>query len=246
MDKNYPLTIFIINGHKLFLVIINKGFKMRQYESYKCNACGNVIEVQNVGGGTLSCCDQEMKMVTENLTLVNLMKSFAGESQARNKYEYFAKVAQKDGYRDIAEHFQRAANNEKVHAKLELSLHNRMINDSQESFGDTKENLQAAIDGESYENVTMYPDFAKIAKDEGYSEAARLFTGIGKIEVEHENMFKMLLERLESDTEFVSDNEEEEWICEVCGHVHRGKKPPKTCPVCKHPQEYQSRLNSKK
>jgi len=219
---------------------------MRQYETYKCNICGNEVEVQNVGGGELNCCGQAMEMTTENLTLVNLMKAFAGESQARNKYEYFAKVAQKEGYRDIAEHFQRAANNEKVHAKLELSLHNRMVSDSDNNFGNTAENLQYAIDGESYENITMYPDFASIAKEEGYSEAARLFTGIGKIEVEHENMFKMLLERLEAGNEHISEEDEEAWICEVCGHVHYGKKALKMCPVCKHPQEYQSRLNSKK
>ena len=218
---------------------------MRQYETYRCNKCGNEVEVQKVGGGELHCCGEAMEMITENLTLVNLMKAVAGESMARNKYEYFAKVAQKEGYRDIAEHFQRAANNEKVHAKLELALHNRMESGTENNFGNTKENLQYAIDGESYENVTMYPDFAKIAKEEGYSEAARLFTGIGKIEIEHENMFKMLLERLEAGAEHQSEDEEE-WICEVCGHVHRGKKPPKVCPVCKHPQEYQSRLNSKK
>jgi rubrerythrin len=174
------------------------------------------------------------------------MKAFAGESQARNKYEYFAKVAQKEGYRDIAEHFQRAANNEKVHAKLELALHNRISNSSEDSFGSTAQNLQMAIDGESYENTTMYPDFAKVAKDEGEGEASRLFSGIGKIEVEHERMFKMLLERLESDSEFISQEGEEAWICEVCGHIHYGKKALKVCPVCKHPQEYQSRLNSKK
>jgi rubrerythrin len=202
--------------------------------------------VQNVGGGKLTCCGEAMEMITENLTLVNLMKAFAGESQARNKYEYFAKVAQKEGYRDIAEHFQRAADNEKVHAKLELALCNKMTNNCEDSFANTKENLQMAIDGESYENITMYPDFAQIAKDEGHKEAARLFSGIGKVEVEHENMFKMLLDRLESDSEFVSENEEEAWICEVCGHVHYGKKALKSCPVCKHPQEYQSRLNSKK
>ena len=219
---------------------------MRQYETYKCNKCANEVEVQNVGGGELHCCGEAMEMVTDNLTLVNLMKSFAGESQARNKYEYFAKVAQKEGYRDIAEHFQRAANNEKVHAKLELALHNRMLNDTEDNFGTTKENLQYAIDGESYENITMYPDFAAIAKEEGYKEAGRLFSGIGKIEVEHENMFKMLLERLEAQAEHVSENEEEAWICEVCGHVHYGKKALKKCPVCNHGEEYQSRLNSKK
>ncbi len=219
---------------------------MRKYETYKCNKCGNEVEVQNVGGGELHCCGEAMEMTTKNLTVVNLMKSFAGESQARNKYEYFAKVAQKDGYRDIAEHFQRAANNEKVHAKLELALCNRMMNDSEESWGTTVENLKMAIDGESYENLTMYPDFAQIAKDEGYKEASRLFSGIGKIEVEHENMFKMLLERLEADAEHTSENSEEAWICEICGHVHYGKKALKVCPVCKHGEEYQSRLNSKK
>ncbi len=219
---------------------------MKQYESYKCNKCGNIVEVQNVGGGKLVCCGEAMEMITENLTSINLMKAFAGESQARNKYEYFAKVAQKEGLRDIAEHFQRAADNEKIHAKLELTLNNRMMNETDNNFANTKENLQIAIDGESYENITMYPDFAQIAKDEGHKEASRLFEGIGKIEVEHENMFKMLLVRLESDSEFISENEEEAWICEVCGHVHYGKKALKICPVCKHPQEYQSRLNSKK
>ena len=114
------------------------------------------------------------------------------------------------------------------------------------TFGNTKENLQCAIDGESYESTTMYPDFAQIAKDEGYKEAAKLFTGIGKIEVEHEKMFQMLLDRLEADAEFVSEDPEEAWICEVCGHVHYGKKALKNCPVCDHGQEYQSRLNSKK
>jgi len=219
---------------------------MRQYESYRCNKCGNIVEVQSVGGGDLVCCEQKMEMITTNLTSVNLLKAFAGESQARNKYEYFAKIAQKEGFRDIAEHFQRAANNEKTHAKLELALNNRMISGSENSFGDTKENLQAAIDGESYENTTMYPEFAKIAKEEGHKEAARLFDGIGKVEVEHENMYKKLLARLESEEEFVSEDEEEAWICEVCGHIHYGKKALKVCPVCKHPQEYQSRLNSQK
>ncbi len=219
---------------------------MREYESYRCNKCGNVVEVQSVGGGELHCCGEKMECITENLTTVNLMKAFAGESMARNKYEYFAKVAQKEGYRDIAEHFQRAANNEKTHAKLELALYNRLKTGSDNSFGDTKENLQVAIDGESYENITMYPNFAQIAKEEGIKEAEKLFDGIGKIEVEHENMYRMLLERLESGKEFESDNDEEAWICEVCGHIHYGKKALKVCPVCKHPIEYQSRLNSKK
>jgi rubrerythrin len=185
-------------------------------------------------------------MITENLTVVNLMKAVEGESVARNKYEYYAKVAQKEGYRDIAEHFQRAANNEKKHAKMQLALHNQMKNGSDQEFGNTEENLQDAINGESYENTTMYPDFAAIAKEDGEKEAARLFSGIGKIEVEHEKMYRMLLERLTSGAEYVSEDEEEAWICEICGHVHYGKKALKTCTVCKHPKEYQSRLNSKK
>lgn len=219
---------------------------MRQYESYKCPKCGNIVEVQHVGGGPLSCCGVAMECVTENLTAVNLLKAFAGESQARNKYEYFARVAQKEGYRDIAEHFQRAANNEKHHAKMELQLHNKMIHGQESGFGDTLENLKCARDGENYENVTMYPDFEAIARAEGYKDAATLFKGIGKIEVEHENMYKMLIARLEAGEEFKSEDGNEAWICEVCGHIHYGKKALKKCPVCDHGQEYQSRFNTQK
>ena len=216
---------------------------MRQHESYKCNVCGNIVELSHVGGGKLHCCGKEMECITTDLTSVVLMKAFAGESMARNKYEYFAKIAQKEGYRDIAEHFQRAANNEKMHAKLELKAYNVLNYDKE--FGNTSENLQYAIDGESYENLTMYPDFSKVAKDEGHSEIAKMLALIGKVEIEHENMYRMLKQRLDSGKEHVSD-EEEEWICEECGHIHRGKKALKVCPVCKHPLEYQSRLNSKK
>ena len=216
---------------------------MRQHESYKCNVCGNIVELSHLGGGKLHCCGKEMECITTDLTSVVLMKAFAGESMARNKYEYFAKVAQNEGYRDIAEHFQRAANNEKMHAKLEFKAYNVLNYDRE--LDNTSGNLQYAINGESYENTTMYPDFAKIAKDEGHADIARMLDMIGKIEIEHENMYKMLKDRLDSGKEFVSEDEEE-WICEICGHVHRGKKALKVCPVCKHPQEYQSRLNSKK
>ena len=216
---------------------------MRQHESYKCNVCGNIVELSHLGGGKLHCCGKEMECITTDLTSVVLMKAFAGESMARNKYEYFAKSAQKEGYREIAEHFQRAANNEKMHAKLELKAYNVLNYDKE--FGNTSENLQYAIDGESYENLTMYPDFSKVAKEEGHSEIAKMLALIGKVEIEHENMYRMLKQRLDSGKEHVSD-EEEEWICEECGHIHRGKKALKVCPVCKHPLEYQSRLNSKK
>ncbi len=213
---------------------------MKKYESYRCDICGNVVEVQEVGGGELHCCGQTMSSITVDVTLVNLLKAFAGESQARNRYEYYAKVAQKEGYRDIAAHFQRAANNEKEHAKLELALYNRMKNHSEVSWNDTLENLKDAIAGESYENLTMYPDFAAIAKEEGHDEAARLFRNIGKVEVEHEKMYKELLARLNEGHEFESEDEEV-WICEVCGHVHYGRKAPEKCPVCAHPKEYFSR-----
>ena len=219
---------------------------MRKYESYKCNSCGSVVEIQSIGSGTLSCCEQNMECITEDLTPINLGKAFAGESQARNKYEYFAKIAQKEGFRDIAEHFQRAANNEKIHAKLELKLQNKILYGFEDGFSDTKENLRIAIEGENYENTTMYPDFESIAKKEGYKDATALFRGIGKIEVEHEKMYKMLLKRLEDGDEFISKDGDEAWICEVCGHIHYGKKAPKICPVCRHEQEYFSRLNSKK
>ncbi len=219
---------------------------MRKYETYKCNKCGNEVEVQSVGGGTLTCCNEAMKMVSENLTLVNLMKAFAGESQARNKYEYFAKVAQKEGYRDIAAHFQRAADNEKTHAKLELALHNRMVTNSGNNFGNTLENLQSAIDGENYEYTDMYPNFEDIAIEEGHEEAAKLFKGICKIEVEHEKMFLLMLGRIQNDVVFESDMEDEAWICEVCGHIHYGNKALDMCPVCNHPQSYQSRVTDVK
>ncbi len=118
--------------------------------------------------------------------------------------------------------FKELQTTKKRHAKIELEFYNELING--EKFGDTKENLKIAIAGESYENTTMYPDFAEIAKDEGFDKIAKKLSLIGKIEIEHENMYKELLERLESGKEFESDDVDEEWICEVCGHVHRGKK----------------------
>jgi desulfoferrodoxin-like iron-binding protein len=212
---------------------------MQKNESYRCSKCGNVIEVQHVGGGKLVCCGEPMENVTENLTAICLMKAVMGESVARNKYEYYAKVAQNEGHRDIAAHFQRAANNEKTHAKLQFKLRNLMLTGVE--LGDTMANLVDAISGESYEHTTMYPEFAAIAKAEGHMDAAKLFEGIGKIEIEHEKMYRELLARLENGTEFESDDPEEEWICEECGRIHKGKKPPKVCPVCKHPESFQSR-----
>ena len=208
---------------------------MRQYETYKCNKCGNEIEVQEVGGGTLVCCGEEMECITENLTAVNLMKAFAGESQARNKYEFFADVAMEEGLHRIARHFQEAADNEKYHAMAEYKAYNQLVNNIE--LDTTKKNLAYAADGERYEHEEMYPNFEAIAKEEGLKDIARLFRAIGKVEIEHEAEYLALKAALEAEGFFDSENNEE-WICEVCGHVHRGKKAPKACPLCKVGQEY--------
>jgi desulfoferrodoxin-like iron-binding protein len=207
---------------------------MRQYETYKCKKCGNEVEVQNVGGGKLSCCGQEMECVTENLTAVNLMKAFAGESQARNKYQLFAEIAREEGWHAIAEHFMEAAENERYHAIAEFKAYHKMMDGSETEI--TLKNLDAAMAGENYEHTTMYPAFAKIAEEEGHADIARLFNAIAKVEVEHEREYKELQDVLKEEGFFDSE-EEEVWVCEVCGHVHRGKKPPKACPLCKAAQE---------
>ncbi|MDD5406851.1 MAG: ferritin family protein [Sulfurovaceae bacterium] len=213
---------------------------MRQYETYKCNKCGNEVEVSHVGGGTLVCCGEPMHCITENLTAVNLMKAFAGESQARNKYELFAEVAFNEGYHRIARFFQEAANNEKYHARAEYKAYNKLVNGIE--LNDTKTNLQYAANGEKYEHETMYPNFAAIAKEEGFNEIARLFLAIGKVEIEHEAEYLALKEALAAEG-FFDSNEEEEYICEICGHVHKGKKAPGKCSLCGAEKEYFKKRN---
>lgn len=208
---------------------------MKQYQTYKCNKCGNEVEVQHVGGGTLSCCGQDMECVTENLTAVNLMKAFAGESQARNKYDLFADIAEEEGWHRIAAHFREAAENEKWHARAEYKAYHKLVDGKE--LEETFKNLDAAMAGEHYEHTEMYPNFAAIAEEEGLKDIARLFKAIGKVEVEHEREYQALQDVLKEEGFFDSD-EEEAWICEVCGHVHRGKKAPGACPLCKVPKEY--------
>ena len=209
---------------------------MKQYETYKCNTCGCEVEVQVTGtNAKLSCCGNEMEMITENLTAVNLMKAFAGESQARNKYEFFAQIAFDEGFHKIARFFNEAAENEKYHAIAEFKAYNKLVHNIE--LNSTKNNIQYAADGEKYEHEEMYPNFEAIAKEEGLKEIARMFKAIGKVEVEHEKEYLELKQAL-IDEGFLESDIEEEWVCEVCGHVHRGKKPPKACPLCAVEKEY--------
>ena len=161
----------------------------------------------------------------------NLMKAFAGESQARNKYTYFASKARKDGYEQIAAIFEETANNEKEHAKMWFKLLNGG------DISSTEENLKAAAEGENYEWTDMYAEFAKVAKEEGFDRIAYLFEAVGKIEKEHEERYLKLLENLEDGLVFSKDGDKI-WKCRNCGHICIGKDAPAVCPVCNHPQSF--------
>ena len=161
----------------------------------------------------------------------NLMAAFAGESQARNKYTYFASKAKKDGYEQIAAIFEETANNEKEHAKIWFKLLEGG------SIKSTEENLKAAAEGENYEWTDMYAEFAEVAKEEGFDHIAYLFSEVAKIEKEHEERYKKLLKNIEDEVVFSNDGDTI-WICRNCGHVVVGKKAPKLCPVCEHPQSF--------
>jgi len=164
----------------------------------------------------------------------NLAAAFAGESQARNKYTYFAAVARKEGYHYIAKILEETAENEKRHAKDEFSLLG--------GIGDTIANLKEAIAGEHYETTEMYPNFARDAEDEGNMEAAILFKQIAKIEAHHRDRYKRLLEMVENGTVFKREKPIK-WKCSVCGYIHEGTEPPGKCPSCKHPKEYYEPAN---
>ena len=161
----------------------------------------------------------------------NLMAAFAGESQARNKYTYFASKAKKEGYEQIAAIFEETANNEKEHAKMWFKLLEGG------SIKSTTENLKAAAEGENYEWTDMYAEFAKVAKEEGFDHIAYLFEGVAKIEKEHEERYKKLLKNIDDELVFSSDGDTI-WVCRNCGHVTIGKKAPNVCPICEHPQSY--------
>ncbi len=161
----------------------------------------------------------------------NLMEAFAGESQARNKYTFFASQAKKDGYEQIAEIFQETAENEKAHAKMWYKLLNGG------KISSTAENLKEAANGENYEWTDMYEKMAKEAREEGFDHIAYLFEEVGKIEKEHEQRFKDLLDKVEDGTVFEA-GEVKIWKCRNCGHIVVGTKAPEVCPVCAHPKAY--------
>ena len=159
----------------------------------------------------------------------NLWEAFAGESQARNKYTYFASVARKAGYQQIAELFLKTADNEKEHAKLWFKALGEL--------GDTSENLLAAAEGENFEWTDMYENFAKTAEEEGFDELAEQFRGVAKIEKAHEERYRKLLKNIEEKTVFEKSGVTV-WECRNCGHIVIGTKAPEVCPVCNHPQAY--------
>jgi rubrerythrin len=161
----------------------------------------------------------------------NLKKAFAGESQARNKYTYFASKAKKDGYEQIAAIFEETANNEKEHAKMWYKL----LNGGE--VNDTISNLKEAADGENYEWTDMYKEMAETAREEGFTAIAVKFEQVAAIEKHHEERFKKLLKNIEDAVVFSKDGDKI-WICRNCGHVVVGKEAPKVCPVCAHPQSF--------
>jgi len=159
----------------------------------------------------------------------NLLEAFAGESQARNKYDYFASVARKEGYQQIAAIFEETSGNEKEHAKLwakQLGI-----------IGTTADNLAAAADGENYEWVSMYKEFAEVAREEGFLQIATQMEGVAKVEKAHEERYRTLYKNVNDCAVFAKDDVVV-WKCRNCGHLHIGKQAPKSCPVCVHPQDY--------
>ena len=167
----------------------------------------------------------------ESKTYENLKKAFAGESEARNKYTYFASKAKKDGYEQIASIFLETAENEKEHAKMWY----KYLNGG--DISDTLANLKMAADGENYEWTDMYLEFSKTAEEEGFTELARLFKAVGEIEKHHEERYRKLLKNIEDEVVFSKDGDSI-WVCRNCGHIVVGKSAPKVCPVCAHPQSF--------
>ena len=180
-------------------------------------------------------------------TIENLTKAFIGESQARNRYTFYAQQAKKEGYEQIASVFLETAEQEKTHAKrlfeLIQALNKQGLNEIKVEasaptiYGNTTENLKASIAGENYEYTEMYPAFAKIAEQEGLTDIAKRLRAIAKAEEHHEERYKKLLSQVEEGTVFKKDKETV-WVCRECGYVHIGNEAPEKCPACDHPQAY--------
>ena len=222
------------------------------HDHFICEKCGMIIDVKNEKICTLTdiydnkvmgyeiyyrgickkCLEEEKNMELKgSKTEQNLMTAFAGESQARNKYTYFASRAKKDGYEQIAAIFEETANNEKEHAKMWF----KELNGG--SIPDTESNLLAAAEGENYEWTDMYAEFAKVAREEGFDALAYKFEAVAAIEKEHEERYRKLIQNIEEGLVF-SNEGDTIWVCRNCGHVVIGKKAPEVCPVCAHPQSY--------
>ncbi len=183
-----------------------------------------------------------MKSVKGTKTEQNLLKSFAGESQARGRYVYFASIAKKEGYEQIAAIFNETAEQEKEHAKrffkfLEGGMVEITASYPAGILSTTVENLKAAAAGENEEWSELYPEFAKVADEEGFPQIAEAFRRIATVEAGHESRYLKLYERMINDTVF-EDEEEIEWQCRNCGYIHKGKKAPEVCPACQHPKAY--------
>jgi rubrerythrin len=183
-----------------------------------------------------------MNSIKGSQTEKNLLKAFAGESQARNRYDFFAKQAQKEGLEQVAALFLETADNERSHAKqffkfLEGGMVEITASYPAGMIGSTLENLKAAADGENEEWTTLYPEFSRIADEEGFKEVAVAFRLIAKVEKAHEDRYRKLYDNLESGKVFEREGKVV-WKCRVCGYLHEGKKPPLNCPVCHHPQAY--------
>ncbi|MBU0479001.1 rubrerythrin family protein [bacterium] len=174
------------------------------------------------------------KSIKGTKTEKNLLEAFTGESQARNKYTYFASKAKKEGYEQISAIFLETADNEKEHAKLHFK--------ELDGIGNTLENLKEAAAGENFEWTSMYPGMAKEAREEGFDEIAEMFDSIGKVEKKHEGRYRKLLKNIEDGKVFKKDNKEQ-WKCRNCGYIHEGTGAPEECPVCKHPKAYFELLN---
>lgn len=209
-------------------------------KKYRCKVCGEIFEVADgvepicpkcgMKGSFLEIINETPKSkYAGTQTEKNLQTAFAGESQARNKYTYFASVAKKEGYEQISALFTKTAENEKEHAKMWFKELN--------GLGDTIENLNSAADGENYEWTDMYDNFAKTADKEGFHDLAEKFRGVAEIEKHHEERYRALLQNVKTKQVFKKSSVKV-WECRNCGHIVVGTKAPEICPVCSHPQSY--------